>query len=73
MMWDGWGMAGFGLMHVLWWALVIAGIVVLVRMAIRSPSGRDGEDRARSILRERFARGEIDQAEFDERMRKLMG
>lgn len=75
MMWDGWtgGYGGgwwlFGLMHLLWWLLLIAGAVALVRLILWSRS--DGEDRAESILRERYARGEIDKAELDERLQHL--
>ena len=66
--WDGgWGF--FGLMHLLWWALLIVGAVVLVRALLRS--GRPRHDGALEILRERFARGEIDAAEFDQRSRQL--
>ncbi|MBL0419108.1 SHOCT domain-containing protein [Ramlibacter sp. AW1] len=72
MMWDFWeggaGMAWFGLAHVLWWVLLVAGVVALVRLLW--PSTR-GKDRADEILRERFARGEIDQGEFEQRMRSL--
>lgn len=66
----GWGM--FGLMHVLWWILIVVAIVVLIRgiggrHAPRPPS----EDRALAILRERYARGEIDKTEFENRKRDL--
>jgi putative membrane protein len=70
----GWGGSGFfGLGHLLWWALLIAGVIVLVRWLMRggSRSGGDGEDRALSILKERYARGEIDKAEFDRRKRDI--
>jgi putative membrane protein len=82
-MWDhmmtwgyGWGRAGggFGLMHLLWLALVVLAIVALVRLTFgRGARGfiRPEEDRALAILRERFARGEIDKAEFEERKRDL--
>lgn len=68
--WGGWGMGWgwFGLMHVLWWVLLVVGVVALVRWM---RDGRSSGDRAQAILRERYARGEIDQAEFDERMRRL--
>jgi putative membrane protein len=70
----GWGV--LGLMHVAWWALVIMGLVALVRwVSRRGASGAPPaqEDRAVAILRERYARGEIDKAEFEERKRDLAG
>ena len=71
--WNGWGGAGmFGMFHLLWWALIIAGVVVLVRWLQGSRQQRGaGEDRALSIARERFARGEIDKAAFEALKRDL--
>lgn len=80
MMWNGWGggygygMAWFGLLHLLWWLVLIAGAAALVRWIFGSGhGGRRGDDRATAILRERYARGEIDKQEFDDRMRHLKG
>ena len=75
----GWG--GFGaivgpLFMVLVPVVVIAAVVLLVRglgdsqqraASYRAPSGRQPLD----ILKERFARGEIDKNEFEERRRVL--
>lgn len=79
MMWQPWGWGGdwgmgmgwglFGLMHVLWWVVLVGGAVLLFR-ALRSGGG-GGRDKALEILRERYARGEIDQAEYAERTRHL--
>ena len=78
----GWGWGGgwswFGIFHMLlWWALIIVAIVVLARWGFTGGSGYSGrhqaEDRALSILRERYARGEIDKAEFEARRRDLSG
>lgn len=75
---DGWG-AGWGLfwlLHILWWVFIVLGIMALVRWSFgRCPRGArgSGEDRALAILRERYARGEIDKAEFEERKRDLSG
>jgi putative membrane protein len=74
--WGGYGgggsLLGMGSM-LLWWALIIVGIVFLVRWL--SSSSRDTQppspDRSLSILRERYARGEIDKSEFDARRRDL--
>jgi putative membrane protein len=82
--WDwGWGMhpswwmGGAGglvtmLMMLLFWGLVIAGAVLGIRWLVRQ--GRDERsDRALDILRERYARGEIDKDEFDAKRRDLGG
>jgi putative membrane protein len=56
-------------------ALVAAGLWLLVR-AISGRSPRPSNARgssARTILEERFARGEIDRDEFEERRRTLEG
>jgi putative membrane protein len=51
---------------------VIAGLVLGVRWLARQ--GRQGSgDRALDILRERYARGEINKEEFDARHRDLGG
>jgi putative membrane protein len=74
----GWGWGGgagpvFGLWHLAVWAALIVAVVVAARwMFGRERAGDGGErDRALAILRERYARGEIDQAEFDLRRRHL--
>lgn len=64
---SGWGW--FGLMHLAWWLLLIAGAAFVVRSLLDGRAG--GRDGALDILRERFARGEIDQAEYEQR-RKLL-
>ncbi|MSO71176.1 MAG: SHOCT domain-containing protein [Alphaproteobacteria bacterium] len=68
----GWGMSFFG---PLFMVFVIGGIVALTVWLVRGPAGappqhhrgRDPVD----ILKERFARGEIDKDEFEER-RKIL-
>lgn len=68
----GWGLWGAGmmLMMLLFWALVIVGLVLGIRWVIAH--GREREtDRALQILRERYARGEIGREEFETRKRDL--
>ncbi len=59
----------------LFWIAVILVVVYAVRapgLDGRTLQGRDGtEDRALATLRERYAWGEIDHAEYEERHRKL--
>ncbi len=63
---------GFGFGNLLFWALLIFGIVWLVRRRrmpyFNVPFGTQG---AMNTLRERFAKGEISAEEFDERRKKL--
>lgn len=65
------GMFGFGAMG-LWWLLLIAGAVLLARWVFSARAGRRrGRTGALEILAERYARGEIDREEFQNRKRDL--
>ena len=71
-MWWMWGAGGLVmmLMMLVFWGLVIWGIVVGIRWLVRQ--GRDERpDHALEILRERYARGEIGKEEFETRRRDL--
>jgi len=76
-MWGGWaGMIIGPVMMIVVIAAVVAAIVLLVRWLGGGPGSRAGGAGRRSaldILEERFARGEIDKAEFEERRRALEG
>jgi len=56
---------------ILVWVLIIGLVVVLVRAFVGGSSGSGGGKRARQLLDERFARGEIDQREYEEKRRLL--
>jgi len=66
-------MMGIGLFGmILFWGLLIAGTVFLIRWFIRETViKREGS--ALEILKKRYARGEINNQEFDERKRDLIG
>jgi putative membrane protein len=70
------GMMGGGMMGpmLLWTLLLVAllgiGLVLIVRVL---RSGTSGAGNAVHILQERFARGEIDREEFEERRSLLLG
>jgi putative membrane protein len=63
----GFGIPGLGM--VLVWVVIIAAVVLLVRAF--AGSARGGGDSARHPLDERFARGEIDREEYEEKRRLL--
>lgn len=65
----GWGWSLFGLLHMLaFWALVVG----VIWLAVRLLGGGRSEKTALDILQERYARGEIDKAEYDRRRADLM-
>ncbi|MEV4133801.1 SHOCT domain-containing protein [Dactylosporangium sp. NPDC049742] len=81
MMYWGNGMGGWGIVlmtvsNLLFWGLVIAGIVLLVRGV-----GRGGQvdtssgqrSTPQQVLADRFARGEIDEDEYTRRLQVLSG
>ena len=66
-----WGMGGGG------WLLMIIGVILVIAVAGTFLAGRPGADRpvaedAASLLKARFARGEIAVAEY-EQARRLLG
>jgi putative membrane protein len=71
--WDGGWAVVMMLMSFLFVALIVVGVVLLVRSTthVGQPPRAPGNDRALEILDERFARGEIDQTEYEEHRRIL--
>jgi putative membrane protein len=82
MMWGWGGYGGWGhwagwigaIFMIVFWALVIVGIVFLVRFLVRQSRGpgRDQEDSALEILKRRYARGEIDKEEYEAKRKDLL-
>jgi putative membrane protein len=74
MMWemhDGWG---WWMLFGWVWVALLFGLVVWAVLAVTSRDGgahRHGEPDALEILRRRYARGEIDDEEFEKRRQRL--
>lgn len=72
-----WGWAGMGVGMVLFWALLIAGIVALVayingdRQDRRIPPNLTPTASPEQVLAARFARGEINETEYRDRLAVL--
>ncbi|ALM75566.1 SHOCT domain-containing protein [Thermococcus barophilus] len=77
----GWGwhdMMGFGyfgifgaLLMLLFWIAIIAGVVWFIKWLFEQSSGGSRKS-ALEILDEKYARGEIDDEEYERRKRKLL-
>jgi putative membrane protein len=77
MQWGNWGNYGWGMgfgwiFIVLFWALVIFGIVYIVQAILRR-GGRSGpEETPIDVLKKRYAKGEITKEEFERRKDDIM-
>lgn len=73
----GWEYALMSVNMVLFWGLVILGVVALMRYLTRTSQHPDRVDAPRptpeQLLAERFARGEIDEQEYHSRLATLQG
>lgn len=67
----GWGLSG-GLMMILFWGALILFVVWIVREIHGKNSDKIGNSKSPlDILKERYAKGEIDKKEFDEKKKDL--
>ena len=70
---DGWGMGFGGIGMILFWVLIIVGIVVVTKWFAVGSSHNDQtrEKTAFDVLKERYARGEISREEFEQKKRDI--
>jgi putative membrane protein len=71
MMWGGWW--GIGLIFmIVFWGLFIVALIFFIRYLVRSAGRSKGEESALDILKKRYARGEINKEEFEQKKKDLI-
>lgn len=69
---DGWGLGyGHGLGMFIWLIFIVLLIWLAIRLFSQKRSDSSGENKARDILDERFAKGEIDEQEYRRMCKEL--
>jgi putative membrane protein len=64
---------GFGwFWMIIFWVLVIVGVVYIVRVATRSGRKQEKDEAPLDILKKRYAKGEISKEEFEKMRDDLM-
>jgi len=69
MMWGGWSMGW--IFMIIFWGLLIVGLIFLIRYLMGATKAGRGEESAIDILKKRYARGEINKEEFEQKKKDL--
>lgn len=66
-------MGGFGMMGgaMFLWPILLIGLIVVLVWGLGDRAETGDRDQAMTVLRERYARGELSEEEFDERRRRI--
>ena len=68
----GYGMGyGMGILGLIFWILILIGLVLLIKYLWESSGAKRGEESALEILKKKYARGEISKEEFEEKKKDL--
>ncbi len=60
-----------GIFMILFWVLILIGVVYLFRLFPQAQNGKKEDKTALNILQERYAKGEISKEEFEEKKKDI--
>jgi len=70
-------MGGMGVLAILFWVLIIAGIIFIAKWFLERNRGESDADKhlesALDILKKRYARGEIDRETYEQMKKDIIG
>lgn len=72
---SGWGMGLSMILMVVFWVLIIVGVVLLIKWLVEGAGGKThggSSETSMEILKKRYAAGEIDKKEYEEKKKELM-
>jgi len=70
--WMMWGLGMGGIFMIIFWGLIILGVIFLIRWLAGMTKTTKSEESALEILKKRYARGEINQEEFEQKKKDLL-
>ncbi len=70
--WMMWGLGMGGIFMIIFWGLIILGVIFLIRWLAGMTKTTKSEESALDILKKRYARGEINKEEYEQKKRDLL-
>ena len=75
-MMSGWGLGGFGgIFMIFFWVLILVGLILFIRWLIQATGRKEfagnTDSKSLELLKERYARGDIDKTQFESMKRDL--
>jgi putative membrane protein len=64
--------SGMWILGAIFWILILAGIVLLIKYLWEGAGAKGAQESALEILKKRYAKGEINKEEFEEKKKDLI-
>ena len=68
----GYGMGGMEILAIIFWILILVGLILLIKYLWEGAGAKGAHESAIEILKKRYAKGEINKEEFEEKKKDLI-